>query len=234
MFGGASTGLALLLGVAFGNIIQGVPIDSAGNMSITFVDLLNPFALLFGVTTVVMFALQGSLYLLLKTEGRLQERIRALVPRHRRGHSRCSSSWWPSPCSSTDRQIVQQAGHPRHLAAHLPGRRDGSRSVACWSDGREGRDCRAFLVPRLMIALLLIAGGIGLYPNLLISTTDAAYSLTTTNAAAADNTLQVVLIVALIGMPVRAAVHQRRVLHLPGQGGSRARGLLNRISVTMT
>ena len=52
-----------------------------------------------------------------------------------------------------------------------------------------------------MIALLLIAGGIGLYPNLLISTTDAAYNLTTTNAAAADNTLTVCLIVALIGMP---------------------------------
>ena len=45
VFGGASLGLALLLGVAFGNIVKGVPIDSAGNMSITFVDLLNPFAL---------------------------------------------------------------------------------------------------------------------------------------------------------------------------------------------
>ncbi len=64
-----------------------------------------------------------------------------------------------------------------------------------------GLDARAFFYSSLMIAFLLIAGGIGQYPNLLISTTDAAYSLTTTNAAAADNTLQVTLIVAIIGMP---------------------------------
>jgi len=48
---------------------------------------------------------------------------------------------------------------------------------------------------------VLAAGGIGLYPNLLISSTDAAYNLTTTNAAAAENTLVICLIVALIGMP---------------------------------
>ena len=119
VFGGASLGLALLLGVAFGNIVQGVPIDSAGNMSVTFIDLLNPFALLFGVTTVVMFALHGSLYLLLKTEGLLQERIRAaraeagvVVRRaHRAGGRR------PVRRRSSDRPEVQT----RHLAAHLPG-----------------------------------------------------------------------------------------------------------------
>ncbi len=81
VFGCASLGLALLLGIAFGNIVQGVPIDSAGNMDVTFVDLLNPFALLFGVTTVAMFALHGSLYLLLKTSDALHDRVRALVPR---------------------------------------------------------------------------------------------------------------------------------------------------------
>ena len=52
-----------------------------------------------------------------------------------------------------------------------------------------------------MIALLLISGAIGLYPNLLISTTDPAYNLTITNASSADNTLMVTLIVAVIGMP---------------------------------
>ena len=52
-----------------------------------------------------------------------------------------------------------------------------------------------------MIALLIISGGIGIYPNLLISTTDAAYSLTVSNAASEDNTLLVCLVVALIGMP---------------------------------
>ena len=52
-----------------------------------------------------------------------------------------------------------------------------------------------------MIALLIVSGAVGIYPNLLISTTDPAYNLTVTNAASADNTLTVTLIVALIGMP---------------------------------
>ena len=52
-----------------------------------------------------------------------------------------------------------------------------------------------------MIALLLISGGVGLYPNLLISTTDAAYNLTIFNAASEQNTLTVTLIVAVIGIP---------------------------------
>ena len=52
-----------------------------------------------------------------------------------------------------------------------------------------------------MIALLLISAAVGLYPNLLISTTDPAFNLTVTNAAAAENTLAVALIVAVIGVP---------------------------------
>ena len=52
-----------------------------------------------------------------------------------------------------------------------------------------------------MIGLLIVSAAIGLYPNLLISTTDSAYNLTVTNAAAAENTLTVALVVAIIGMP---------------------------------
>ena len=49
--------------MAFGNVLSGVPIDAQGNMHDTLFDLLNPFALLVGVTTVAMFALHGGLYL---------------------------------------------------------------------------------------------------------------------------------------------------------------------------
>src|SRR5262245_13874677 len=81
VFWGASLGLALLLGVAFGNILSGVPIDAQGNMQVTLIDLLNPFALLIGVTTVAMLALHGGLYLTMKTEGELLARIEAAIPR---------------------------------------------------------------------------------------------------------------------------------------------------------
>jgi cytochrome d ubiquinol oxidase subunit II len=68
IFGVASAGLALLFGVAFGNVLSGVPIDADGNMRVSLIDLLTPFALLVGVTTVFMFAMHGSIYLTMKTE----------------------------------------------------------------------------------------------------------------------------------------------------------------------
>src|SRR2546430_2412758 len=81
VFGVASLLLALLLGVAFGNIAHGVPIDAAHNIRFSLVDLLHPYALLVGVTAVAMLTQHGAIYLALKTEGDLQARARrALGP----------------------------------------------------------------------------------------------------------------------------------------------------------
>src|SRR5436190_13027061 len=66
VFAIASVGLAFLLGLAFGNIVDGLPIDADGNIETTLIALLTPFALLVGVTTVAMFAVQGAIYLLIK------------------------------------------------------------------------------------------------------------------------------------------------------------------------
>ena len=74
-FCGSSLALALLLGVAFGNIVSGVPLDAQGVIRVSLVALLTPFALLIGATTIVMMAMHGALYLNLKTEGALQQRI---------------------------------------------------------------------------------------------------------------------------------------------------------------
>ncbi len=81
VFALASTGLAFLLGVAFGDVLSGVPLDANGNMSVSLIGLLKPVPLLVGATTVAMFAMHGSLYLVQKTEGDLQARIRRAVPR---------------------------------------------------------------------------------------------------------------------------------------------------------
>ena len=80
VFSAASLGLALLLGVAFGNIIAGVNLGQDGNIDESLVDLLNPYALLIGATAVSMFALHGALFLNLKTEGDLERRVRRAVP----------------------------------------------------------------------------------------------------------------------------------------------------------
>ena len=74
--------------------------------------------------------------------------------------------------------------------------------VVAWRMLRQGRDFIAFVASGAMIALLLISGAVGIFPNLLISTTDPAFNLTIYNAASAPNTLTVMLIIALIGMPI--------------------------------
>jgi cytochrome d ubiquinol oxidase subunit II len=74
--------------------------------------------------------------------------------------------------------------------------------IVAWDRLRKGRDFAAFVASGTMIALLLISGGIGMFPNLLISTTSPQYNLTIYNSASAPNTLTVMLVIALIGMPI--------------------------------
>ena len=194
----ASAGLALLLGVAFGNVLSGVPLDAEGNITIGLVQMLSPFALLVGVTTVAMFAAHGAIYLVMKTEGELQARIERWLPRllgaffvlntlvviamvlfRQEITARYVDDIWP---------VIFPLGALLAL-------------VGAWTFVRRGETFRAFICSAAMIGLLIISGAIGIYPNLLISTTDAAYSLTVSNAASEDNTLLVCLVVALIGMP---------------------------------
>jgi len=71
-FFGGSTMATLLFGVAIGNAVLGIPLDRAGNFTGTMMDQLNPYTVLVGLMTVALFAMHGSIYLYLKTEGDLQ------------------------------------------------------------------------------------------------------------------------------------------------------------------
>ena len=73
--------------------------------------------------------------------------------------------------------------------------------AAVWYFVQGARYFQAFMASSVMILLLLVAGGIGMHPNLLISTIDQAYNLTIFNAASEEPTLVVALVIALIGMP---------------------------------
>jgi cytochrome d ubiquinol oxidase subunit II len=198
VFALASTGLAFLLGVAFGDVLAGVPLDADGNMSVTLVELLKPFPLLVGVTTVAMFAMHGSLYLVQKTEGELQARIRQTVPRL------IAAFFVLNTLVVVAMVVSQQQITSRYVNEIWPVIFPAAALVSillAYRFVRQGREFDAFLASSATIALLVISGAVGLFPNLIISTTDAAYNLTIYNAAAADNTLVVCLIVALIGMP---------------------------------
>ena len=75
-----SWGLALLWGVAFGNIVRGVPLDADHEYVGSFFDLLNPFALVMGVTTLLLFLTHGAVYLALKTTDEVRARARRSRP----------------------------------------------------------------------------------------------------------------------------------------------------------
>jgi cytochrome bd ubiquinol oxidase subunit II len=198
VFSIASIGLAFLLGLAFGNIVDGLPVDADGNIETSLIALLTPFALLVGLTTVAMFAVQGAIYLLIKTEGEIRDRLERAVPKLLATffvlNTIVVAFLVLTRAEITDRYVddIWPVVFPAGALAAL---------VAAWVYVRRGEDFRAFIASSVMIALLLISGGIGLYPNLIVSTLDPAYSLTIFNAASADNTLVICLIFALIGMP---------------------------------
>ena len=198
VFSLSSLGIAVLLGVAFGNIMTGVPINQQGYMSPDLLALLSPYALLIGVTTVFMLALHGSIYLSMKTEGDLLDRVKRWVPRLLFIFFVLNTLVVAASLLLHEQVAVNYQENPWLVifpAAAL------ACVIAAWLMVRRERYFTAFILSAAMIAGLLFSAAIGLYPNLLMSTIDSANSLTIFNAASAPNTLTVMLIIALIGMP---------------------------------
>ena len=199
LFSLGSLGAALLMGVAFGNVITGVPLDTGRNMTAGVVDLLHPYALLVGITTVAAFAMHGAIYLALKTDGDMQARVRS----------------WVRPLTVTF--VLAYALTTLATLLFQPHMVERIRHQPVWfvvavasvlaiaNIPREvfhGREFRAFLSSSLTIALLLALAGVGLYPALLRSSTDPALSLTIHNAASSQKTLGIMLTIAIIGIPI--------------------------------
>jgi cytochrome d ubiquinol oxidase subunit II len=198
VFGLASLGLALMLGIAFGNVVSGLPVDADGNFSSGLTGLLTPFALLVGVTTAAMFSVQGGIYLMLKTDGELHDRVVRTLPRL------MIAFFVLNTLVVIAMVLFHQEITERYIADIWPIIFPAAALLAlggAWLMVRRGEAFKAFLCSSATIGLLLVSGAIGLYPNLIVSTLDPAYSLTIYNAASAQNTLEVALIIALIGIP---------------------------------
>jgi cytochrome d ubiquinol oxidase subunit II len=185
---------ALLFGVAVGNLVRGIPLDESGNYIGGFFGLLNPYSLLVGVTGLAMFATHGALYLVLKTEGELQARARGWAFR----------AW-----------IVYLILFLLSATWSLAARQEGSfvlplvasvialgALVCIGVFNGAGAGGKAFMASAASIAALFGAVGSTIFPNLVRASNDASASLTAFNASASQNTLTIMLIVALIGMPV--------------------------------
>jgi cytochrome d ubiquinol oxidase subunit II len=191
--------LALLFGLAFGNILVGFPIDAQGNISVSLIQLLSPYALLVGVTTVAMFAMHGALYLSMKTEGAVNNRVRRWIP------PLMLAFFLLNTLVVLVTVVLRLQLDKRFLVDGWPIIFPALALVAMiisWRMLRQGRAFLAFVGSGAVIGLLIISVAVGMYPNLLLSTINPAYDLTVFNAASQPNTLTVMLIVAAIGMPI--------------------------------
>lgn len=196
-FSVASIFIALLAGVALGNVMWGVPFDARGEIDISLLGLLNPYALLVGVSTVLLFTMHGSIYLVMKTEGELQEQVKGWVRRAiiafviSYGILTMATLIYVPEVSHRFREVPALFG-----LALLTG-------LAVANVPREitkGREMRAFISSSAVVAGLMALIGVSVFPNL-VPAVDPANSLTIYNSASSARTLQIMAIIAAIGMP---------------------------------
>ena len=185
---------ALLFGVALGNLVRGLPLNESGDYIGGFFALLNPYSLLVGVTGLAMFATHGALYLVLKTEGELQDQARGWASRAWVAYLILFLivSTWSLAAYREGSLILPVIASLIALAAII-----GIRVFNAAGSGG-----KAFVASAASIAALFGAVGSTMFPNLVRATNGAELSLTVFNASASQNSLTATLVVALLGMPV--------------------------------
>jgi cytochrome d ubiquinol oxidase subunit II len=189
---------ALLLGVAFANIFEGLPIDQDGVFQGGLFTLLNPYGLAGGVLFVLLFLVHGSLWLALKSEGALQQRAGAMAKK-----------LWPVllvvavlflafTLVATDlfnNYFKMPVLWILPLIAVLA-------LLGTFVFIRQAAWLKAWLSSAVTILFVTFFGVAGLFPRLLPSSLNPAYSITIQNGAASQLTLKIMLVVALIMVPI--------------------------------
>ncbi|MEK6466387.1 cytochrome d ubiquinol oxidase subunit II [Pseudonocardia alni] len=188
---GSSLAAALLLGVALANIVHGVPLDADHEFTGTLLTLLHPYALLGGVTTVLVFALHGAAFLALKTDGPVRERAATVA---------VTAGLGAIPAGAVFLVWTLLDGAPAWILAPVLvaalGLAVGTLAAV---RGRSGRSFTATTVAIVAVAVTLFGS---LYPDVLPSTTDPDFSLTVVNAASTPYTLTIMTWVAAVVTPV--------------------------------
>ncbi len=197
-FAFASMVATLLFGVAVGNMMIGLPIGADMESQGTVLSMLNPFSLLTGVFAVATFAMHGTIYLYLKTEGELQQRIHrwmwttfgiflvlymfttmatlVTLPSAVKNFRNIPWAWVVVLLN-----VLAIANIPR--AIYL------------------GKPFYAFISSCCSIAALTFLFGFSLFPNMIVSSLNPDWSLTIYNAASSQKTLGIMMWIAFLGMP---------------------------------
>jgi cytochrome d ubiquinol oxidase subunit II len=188
----SSVAAPLLIGVALGDLVQGLPINSQQNYTGSFWDLLQPYGLFTGVTLVLLCALHGATFLTLRTTGDMHQRAQALARRIAPVTAAAVTGFaiWTHVAHSSTFFL-----NPIELLAIL------AVFAAFWLVYEE-RDGFAFAATTVTVASAIVAIFTALYPNVMVSSTNAANNLTANNTASPAYPLKVMSVVAIILLPV--------------------------------
>src|SRR5580692_3183747 len=181
----------LLIGLALGDLLHGLPINAHQNYTGSFWDLLQPYGVFTGVTLVMICLLHGATFLCLKTTGDLRERAGRLARRVAplTAAAVLAFAIWTHVTSSTTFFV-----NPVELLAML------AVLGALWLV-YEHREGFAFAATTVTMAACIVSIFTGLYPNVMVSSTSAADNLTVHNTASGPYSLKVMTVVVIIFLP---------------------------------
>ncbi|AHE48220.1 cytochrome d ubiquinol oxidase, subunit II [Aeromonas hydrophila 4AK4] len=217
----------VIFGVAFGNLLQGVPFSFNQFLMLTyhgnFFGLLNPFGLLAGLVSLFMIVTQGAAWLMMKTEGEVLARSRtaAMIFSLLTLVLFALAGVWVSGMDgyvivgavATDavtnplhKEVVVQAGawmqnynlYPWMIAAPVLGL---VMSLLTALAAKLGKGWMAFLFSSLAIAGIILTAGFSMFPFVMPSSLEPSQSLTMWDATASFNTLKVMTVVAVVFVP---------------------------------
>ncbi len=186
---------ALLWGVTVGNLIQGTPINEEMTFVGNFFTLLTPYTILCGIAFILVFTYHGGLYAAIKTKGAIAERARAtsLVVGVVTAVGALVLAWANS--YFTDMYRNNGASLVVYLIAVVL-------FVVSWIATRMRKPGVGFIFSSLTIIAITGAYFLGLFPRIMVSSLNPAWSLTITNASSSQMTLELMTIVALVFVPI--------------------------------
>ncbi|HJS94236.1 MAG TPA: cytochrome d ubiquinol oxidase subunit II [Solirubrobacteraceae bacterium] len=184
--------IPLLVGIGFGDLLHGLPINRQHDYTGNFFDLLTGYGLMTGVTLLTLSLLHGATFLALRTTGEIRDRARAAGRRIGMVAIVVNLAWVIWTLVVIGGGTVPQPTQIFGLIA----------VVFAGQLVRTNYDGWAFAASGFAIAAAIGQILIALYPNVMVSSTRAAYNLTVNNAAAGHYPLIVMTVVAVLLMPL--------------------------------
>lgn len=196
----ASVVITFSAGVLLGNLLLGVPVNADRELYISFIEIFHPYSIFIGMFAIALFAMHGSIFLLQKTEGELQEKLvgfaKYLIPVFYFFFLVATIWTWGALTDVTSVFLEYKIFFLIPLAllcamAMIPVTLVKERFGYC------------FLFSMLTITLLFVLALVGTFPNMIPSSLDYCHNtLTLYNASAQKTTLIVTLVIAVIGLPL--------------------------------